>query len=104
MDAGGLDRLVTLQRATWETDPYGQEIATWHDLATVFAEVRQSGGKEFFAAAQIQASKRVVFFIRWYPGLTVLDRVSYDGTLHNIAEVREISRRDGVELHTVAAA
>lgn len=104
MRPGGLDRRVTLQRATWETDPYGERIATWHDLATVFAQVRQQSGREFFAAAQIHAEKLVVFLIRWFPDVTVLDRVSYGGTAHDIAEVREIGRRDGMELHTVAAA
>jgi SPP1 family predicted phage head-tail adaptor len=102
--AGGLDRRVTLQRFTEEQDEYGEPIMVWMDLATVFAEVRQQGGREYLAAASTVAEKRVVFSIRWYPDLTVLDRVSYDGVLHNIAEVREIGRRDGVELHTVAAA
>lgn len=103
MRAGGLDRRVTLQRKTVIVDDYGGEIETWNDLATVFAQVQQQGGREFFEAAQVQAEKRVVFSIRYYPGLTVLDRVFYDGTAHNIVEVREIRRRDGVELHTVAA-
>ena len=104
MRAGGLDRRVTLQRKTIVQDEYGEEEEVWVDLATVFAEVRQQGGKEFLAAEQVQASKRVVFYIRHYPSLTVLDRVAYEGTLHNINEVREIARRDGTELHTVAAA
>ena len=103
MRAGGLYRRVTLRRKTVTYDEYGGEIVTWNDLATVFAEVRQQSGREFIAAAQVQAERLVVFFIRWFPGLTVLDRVSYAGTLHDIAEVREIGRRDGVELHTVAA-
>jgi SPP1 family predicted phage head-tail adaptor len=103
MRAGGLDRRVTLQRFTVTTDDYGEEIQTWSDLATVFAEVRQQSGREFFAAAQEQAARLVVFFIRWFPGLTVLDRVSYADTLHDIVEVREIGRRDGLELHTVAS-
>jgi len=104
MRAGSMDRRVTLQRFTTTQDEYGEEIQTWTDLATVFAEVRQQGGREYLAAATIMADQRVVFFIRWYPGLTVLDRVSYGGALHDIEEVREIGRRDGVELHTVASA
>lgn len=103
MNAGALDRLVTIQRATYERDAYGQQIATWADLATVHAEVRQRSGREFFAASMVQAEKLVVFFIRYIPDLTVLDRVSYGGSLHNIEEVREIGRGDGIELHTVAA-
>lgn len=104
MRAGGLDRRVTLQRFTTTEDEYGEPIAAWVDLATVFAEVRQQGGREYLAAETIMADRRVVFFIHWFPGLTVLDRVSYGGLIHNIKEVREIGRRDGVELHTVAAA
>ncbi|ALR22075.1 hypothetical protein ATN00_18950 [Sphingobium baderi] len=99
-----MDRRITLQRYTETRNAYNEVVMTWADLATVYAEVRQQGGREFLAAAQETASKRVVFFIRWYPGLTTADRIFYDGRLHNIVEVREIGRRDGVELHTVAAA
>ena len=104
MRAGDMDRRVTLQRFTTTQDEYGEEVQTWADLATVWAEVRQQGGREYLAAATTMADRRVVFFIRWYPGLTVEDRVSYGGALHDIEEVREIGRRDGVELHTVASA
>src|SRR3546814_1174641 len=97
MRTGDMDRRVTLQRFTTTQDEYGEEIQTWTDLATVFAEVRQQGGKEYLVAATTLAERRVVFFLRWFPGLTVEDRVSYDGLLHNIKEVREIGRRDGVE-------
>ncbi len=102
MRAGGLDRRVTIQRFTETQDPYGEPILTWSDLATVFAEVRQQGGREYLAAATLIDETRVVFYIRWYPGLTPLDRVIYGGRLHNIKEVREIGRRDGVELHTIS--
>ena len=84
MRAGDMDRRVTLQRFTTTQDEYGEEIQTWTDLATVFAEVRQQGGQEYLAAATTLAERRVVFFLRWFPGLTVEDRVSYDGLLHNI--------------------
>jgi len=103
MRAGGLDRRVTLQRFELVDDGY-TEVQVWSDLATVWAEVRGQGGREYLAADQLQAVKRTVFYIRHYPGLTPLDRVSYDGALHNIREVREIGRRDGMELHCEAAA
>lgn len=103
MRLGDMDRRVTLQRFTTTYDEYNEQIRTWMDLATVWAEVRQQGGREYLVAETIMADRRVVFFIRWFSGLTVLDRVRYDGLVHNIKEVREIGRRDGVELHTVAA-
>ena len=102
MRAGGLDRMVTIQRRTLVDDGYGT-IETWSDLASVFAQVRQQGGREYLGAAQVQSERRVVFTMRWFPGLSVVDRVEHEGEPHNIVEVREIGRREGVELHTVAA-
>lgn len=104
MKAGALDRRVTIQRKAVVYDDYGEEITAWTDLATVSAQVVQQSGREFLAAEQVQAEQRVLFRFRWMDGLTVLDRVSYGGRLHNIQEVKELGRREGVELMTVAAA
>ena len=105
MRPGTMDRRITLERLTVTTDPiYGTQIESWRPLGMVWAEVRQQGGREFLARDMMMAQKRVVFYLRWISGLTILDRVEFEGTLHNIQEVREIGRRDGVELHTVASA
>ena len=104
MKAGLLDRRVMLQRRTVVYDDYGGEIEAWAELATVPAQVIEQSGREFLAADQIQAEKRVLFRLRWIEGVTVLDRVSHDGRLHNIQDVKELGRREGVELATVAAA
>ena len=96
-----MDRRVTIQRVTLVDDGYSS-TEQWADLFRCWAEVRQVGGQEFLQAMAIGAEKRVVFYIRWYAGLLATDRVMYEGKPHNIAEVREIGRRDGVELHTVA--
>src|SRR3546814_21196794 len=61
MRTSDMDRRVTLQRFTTTQDEYGEEIQTWTDVATVFAEVRQQGGKEYLAAATTLAERRVVF-------------------------------------------
>lgn len=103
MKAGPLDRRVTIQRVTLEDDGYGS-VEVWADLVTISAQVVQQSGREFLAAAQTQAEQRVLFRLRWIEGLTVLDRVSYGGRLHNIQDVKELGRREGVELMTVAAA
>lgn len=97
-----MDRRVTVQRVTYVDDGFGT-VEEYADLFDCWAEVRQSGGREYLAAAHVTSEKRVVFFLRWFPGLLVTDRVIYRSTPHNIEEVREIGRRDGVELHTVAA-
>ena len=104
MRAGPLDRRVTIQRVTLTEDDYGGSVESWADLATVSAQVVQQSGREFLAAAQTQAEQRVLFRLRWIDGLSVLDRVSYGGRLHNIQDVKELGRRAGVELMTVTAA
>jgi SPP1 family predicted phage head-tail adaptor len=104
MRAGLLDRRITIERATTTRDSYGQTIYTWHPLANVSAQVLAQSGKEFFAAAQLQASQRVLFRFRWIGALTALDRVSYGGRVFDIQFVRELGRRAGTELLTVAPA
>lgn len=103
MKAGPLDRTVAIERVTVVEDDYGGQIETWQTLATVPAQVAQQSGREFLAAAQTQAERRVLFRLRWLAGVTVLDRVLYDGRTHNILDVKELGRREGLELMTVAA-
>lgn len=104
MKAGPLDRRVTIQRYTETRDEFNEPIMTWADLATVSARVVQQSGREFLSADQTQAERRVLFRLRWIDGVTVLDRVSYTGRLHNIQDVKELGRREGLELMTLAAA
>jgi SPP1 family predicted phage head-tail adaptor len=101
MRPGPMDRRITIQRVTYVDDGLSY-IEEYNDLFDCWAEVRQTGGREFLTAAQVMSERRVVFYLRWYPGLLVTDRVIYDARQHNILEVREVGRRDGVELHTVA--
>ncbi len=104
MRAGALDRRVTIERYTVTQDEYGEQIETWAPLAIVSAQVVQQSGREFLAAEQVQAEVRVLFRTRWIEGVQETDRVSYGDRLHNIQEVKELGRRDGLELMTVAAA
>ena len=41
-----------------------------------------------------------MFRLRWRTGIKVTDRVVYDRRHHDIHEVRELGRRDGLELFT----
>lgn len=104
MKAGPLDRRIIVRRkmVTGEND-WGEPITETVDVATIWASVRQESGREFFAAASVSAERKVVFRMRWLDGVTVTDHVRYDGRDHNIQEVRELGRRIGLELHTLAA-
>jgi len=99
MRAGDMDRRVTIQRFELVDDGYSS-VEVWSDLLTTWAEVRQETGREFFAAAAVQSERKVIFRMRFIESITVLDRVVYDGRNHNIHEVRELGRVEGMELHT----
>jgi SPP1 family predicted phage head-tail adaptor len=99
MRGGDMDRRITIQQVTLVDDGFGH-VEEWADLATVWAEVKQESGREFFAAGGIQSDRKVVFRLRWIDGITVVHRVIYSGREHNIHEVRELGREVGLELHT----
>ena len=103
MRAGSLYRRITVQRVTYVDDGYGSS-EQWQDAFSTWAQMIQESGREFIAAAAVQATRRVVFRLRWRPGISVLDRVIYRGLPHNIEDVKELGRADGLELHTIASA
>jgi SPP1 family predicted phage head-tail adaptor len=105
MRAGKLDRRITIERKTVTLSDRGQETLTWSTLATVWAEKRENTGSERFAREQIVGATLVTFRIRWsdaVSAVTVEDRVGFDGRTFEIMAVREIGRREGVELDCTA--
>jgi SPP1 family predicted phage head-tail adaptor len=102
MRAGDMDRRIAIEKRVLTTGPFNEQIVTFVLLADVWAEVKQQGGSEFLAAETVTAERRVVFRIRWLPGVSALDRVTHEGRAHNITETRELGRREGIELYTTA--
>lgn len=105
MRAGDMDRRITILRYELAGDDgWGNPVETYVPTEEVWAEAKQESGREFFAAASIQAERKVVFRLRWIdPEVRVYDRVLYAGREHNIHEVRELGRKEGLELHTTSS-
>lgn len=111
MDAGRLDRRVTLQRATTAADAYGERVQTWADLATVWAEKIESGrlvAREQADAGEARvALARRKFRIRWSETVAVIDasdRLLFEGDAYDILGVTELGRREGLEIECTARA
>ncbi len=97
MHAGRLNRRITLQRKTGATDSYGAEIATWTDVATVWAAIEPLSGREFFASRQINAELTTRIVIRYLAGVVPAMRIVHGAKLYDILSV--IDPRDAhVEL------
>jgi SPP1 family predicted phage head-tail adaptor len=104
MNAGDLDRRVTLERATVTLDAFGGETQTWATLAEVWAQAMPVSDGEKWRAAEVAATISTRFRIRWRADLRVGDRLIYDGRVFDIIGVKEIGRREGLEITASARA
>lgn len=104
MRAGKLDRRVTIRRATVTYDAFNNQVETWADVATVWAQQRPSRGSERFTAQEIAGAAVMTFHMRFRSDLTIKDRIQYDGREWDIADVREIGRRVVIEIDCTARA
>lgn len=101
MKAGPLDRRITLQRATTTTNSLNEPVKTWADIATVWAAKLEVRDSERQRAAETAAVIDTRFQIRWSSTVSdvdAADRVVFGGRVFNIVGVKEIGRREGLEL------
>lgn len=92
LNPGSLRHTIVVQRCTKTQDSYGQDVATWSDLITMYAQVRAMAGREMEAANQTVAEAR--FKIRtWKPETTINreDRIVWDGRTLDILDVEDPS-------------
>lgn len=68
--AGKYDQRVTFQQKAVTRNGLGEEVVTWTDVCTVWAEAIPLRGREFYAANQTQQVVDVRFRIRARAGLT----------------------------------
>lgn len=89
MRAGRLRHRVVVERATDGTDAYGDQVPTWSALATVWAGIEPLSGREYLAAAHIQADVSTRIVIRGIPGVSITpkDRIRYGTRLFDIKQV-----------------
>lgn len=99
MRAGTLRHRVTIQSRTETQNSFGETTWTWADWKTVWAEVVPVGGREFFAAKEVQAQEMIRIRIRYQAGITQKHRVKWtDGetdryfAIESVIPLREARR------------
>ena len=98
LNIGRMDRRITIERNA-ETDKGGGDyMKAWTPVATVWAEVLQQTASEFFTGYGEAETGTVIFRIRYRPGITTKDRVTYAGADYGIKEIKELGRRAALEL------
>lgn len=104
MKAGTLDRRVTIQRLTTGTpDEYGVPSSTWNDLRTIWARVTPDSEDENYKLGVDLAFVLVKVQCRWFAGLTTTDRLMIADRQFDIRGIREIGRREGLEIKAKAS-
>ncbi|WP_353641964.1 phage head closure protein [Mesorhizobium sp. WSM2239] len=102
MRAGKLDRIITIERATTTVDDYGTPAEGWAILATIRAQLIQGTAEEFIRSFGTATESAVIFRIRYLDGITLADRVTHAGRTFDLKEVKELGRREGLELRCLA--
>lgn len=98
MQAGRLNQRVTFEQKSVTRATNGEEVTTWVVLDTVYAEVKQLRGKEFFAAAQMQGTMDHQIRIRYRTDITRDMRAVWRSQTLDIVSIAELGNKDALEI------
>lgn len=105
MRAGDLDRRIVIQANTPTPNEYGEPVDSWAKIHTADhlpAKITPSRGSERFTAQQIVGRGVVTFRLRYRADVRTTHRIVYDGRDYDIHDVREVGRREGLEIDASA--
>lgn len=105
MMATGRDRLITILRLGRSFDSHNRPVEGWSKLAQVWAAKMDVSDGERFRAAQVAATVTTRFRLLWSPQVADVnpkDRIALDGREYDIVGVKEIGRREGLEVTAAA--
>lgn len=103
MRAGKLDKSITIERFASTVDDFGTETEAWTAIATMRAQLIQASTEEALRAYGTENATVAFFRIRHRDGIVLADRVVYAGQAYDLREIKELGRREGLELRTVRA-
>lgn len=101
MDAGNLDRRIQFQRATLTDNGFEQVEAFANHGSPIWASKTDVSDGERLRADQVSANLTARFVVRWSSftaDLTPKDRITYAGETFDILGIKEIGRREGLEI------
>lgn len=98
IQAGKLDRLILIEELTQGSPGgIGERTETWTKKHACRAQVVPVGGAEVLKAGAERTIRVARFIIRWV-SVVETDRVVYDGLNWTILHLRELGRREGLEI------
>lgn len=108
MEAGKLDRRVTLLARVVVKNGFSEGVETWPGPGLeVWSSYEPVKDAERLRAAEVAATITARFQIRWSPDVAAVDetwRLAFDGRLFDVVAVKELGRREGLEISGAARA
>lgn len=107
MDAGRFDRRIALKRASTTMNGFNEPEYSWTTLATVWAAMTPVNDGERMRAGETLANAQCRFVIRWSATAATVDprdRLTFDGREFDINGVKQIGRREYLEITATARA
>lgn len=98
MHAGNLDRTIQIQNRTTGLDLYGTPIEGWTTSATMRAQKLENAIDDREGARGDTTDNVITFRMRWLDGVTLENRVTYQGQPFKITRIKEIGRRVGLDI------
>jgi head-tail adaptor len=101
MDAGALDRRIEIWRAAIVDDGFSQVLGEPALLRTMWASKRDVSDSERFSKGQAEAMLTTRFRVRWSADsadIRTSDRLRCEGRTYNVIGIKEIGRREGLEI------
>ena len=98
MRAGSLDRTITIQSVATSVNDAGTPSEIWTSFAVVRAALIQASTEEYQRAYGEGGNTSIIFRTRYLADVTTDHRVTYEGKVLNIREVKELGRRRGLEI------
>jgi SPP1 family predicted phage head-tail adaptor len=103
MRAGLMDRVITIKAPTVTVDANGTPQTTWSTFWHGYAQLIQRSTNEFLLKALGEDTEILaVFRIRWVDGVALNMTVVYNGVTSRIVDIKEIGRREALELRCIA--
>lgn len=98
MRAGNLDRIIEIQRRTTGLDLYGTPVETWTTFATMRAQLLKNATDDREGARGHTTDAVLTFRMYYLAGLSLNDRLLYEGQQYEITGITEIGRRAGMDV------
>lgn len=99
------DRIILLKRDTKNTTTNGviQEVEYWKVMASVWAQFRPAGGREFRDGSVEVNEQRATFTILYREDLGVVDRLVFEGRLWDVKSIVRVGWKAALDVNAVSS-